>query len=132
MPCLILAIYVFFKEVLTPKKVIKTATAYAAPEEPEIEPIIERQRTFAIGCWIVGFFIAIFVLGFIPASAIATFLYLKFGAGERWPVTLAITVGCWLFFFALFDYALQMPFPQGALFEWVPVKMANLPRLVLG
>jgi TctA family transporter len=132
MPCLILAIYVFSKEVLTPKKVIKTATAYAAPEEPEIEPIIERQRTFAIGCWIVGFFIAIFVLGFIPASAIATFLYLKFGAGERWPVTLAITVGCWLFFFALFDYALQMPFPQGALFEWLPVKMANLPRLVLG
>jgi hypothetical protein len=132
MPCLILAIYVFSKEVLTPKKVIKTATAYAAPEEPEIEPIIERQRTFAIGCWIVGFFIAIFVLGFIPASAIATFLYLKFGAGERWPVTLAITVGCWLFFFALFDYALQMPVPQGALFEWLPVKMANLPRLVLG
>jgi putative tricarboxylic transport membrane protein len=132
LPCLILAIYVFSKEVFTTKKVIKTATAYAAPEESEIEPIIERQRTFAIGCWIVGFFIAIWVLGFIPASAIATFLYLKFGAGERWPVTLAITVGCWLFFFALFDYALQMPFPQGALFEWLPVKIASLPQLVLG
>jgi TctA family transporter len=131
LPCLILAVYVFSKEVFTTQKVIKTATTYEAPEEPEIEPIVARQRTFAIGCWIIGFFIAIWVVGFIPASAIATFLYLKFGAGERWPVTLAITVGCWLFFFALFDYALQMPFPQGALFEWLPVKVANLPQLIL-
>jgi hypothetical protein len=130
-PSLGLALYIFATEALTSTREIKIGGQYAIPDEPEIEPIVERQRTFAIGCWIVGFFIAIWIVGFIPASALATFLYLKFGAGERWPVTLAITAGCWLFFFGLFDYALQMPFPQGALFEWLPVNVANLPRIIL-
>jgi hypothetical protein len=26
----------------------------------------------------------------------------------------------------MFDYALQMPFPAGALFDWLPVKFATL------
>jgi TctA family transporter len=131
-PCLTLSLYIFAKEALTSTREIKIGGQYAIPDEPEIEPIVERQRTFAIGCWIVGFFIAIWIVGFIPASAIATFLYLKFGAGERWPVTLAITAGCWLFFFALFDYALQLPFPEGALFEWLPMTVAKLSQSIVG
>jgi TctA family transporter len=131
-PCLALAIYIFVKEALTSTRKVKTGGLYEISEEPEIEPMVARQRTFAIGCWIVGFFLAIWVLGFVPASAIATFLYLKFGAGERWPVSLAITAASWLFFFGIFDYALQMPFPQGALFEWLPVNVANLPHMILG
>ena len=131
-PCLALGLYIFAKEALTSTREIKTGGLYEIPEGPEIEPIVARQRTFAIGCWIVGFFLAIWIVGFIPASAIATFLYLKFGAGERWPVTLAITAGCWLFFFGLFDYALQLPFPQGALFEWLPVTVANLAQSIVG
>jgi hypothetical protein len=94
--------------------------------EPEIEPILARQRTVAIGCWIVGFFLAIWVLGFIPASAIASFLYLKFGAGEKWPISLGLAVACWAFFFGLFDYALQLPFPAGEVFDWLPVSIAHL------
>jgi hypothetical protein len=117
---------------LTTRREIKVGDLYQITDESEVEPIVARQRTFAIGCWIVGFFLAIWVLGFIPASAIATLLYLKFGAGERWPVTLAITAGCWLFFFALFDYALQLPFPEGALFEWLPVNVARLSHVVIG
>ncbi len=129
LPCLVLAIYISLKEVFTSKREIKLGR-YAVVEEPEVEPMIARQRTFAIGCWIIGFFLAIWILGFIPASAIATFLYLKLGAGERWPVTLAITAGCWLFFFGLFDYALQMPFPQGALFDWVEIDVASVQSLL--
>jgi putative tricarboxylic transport membrane protein len=128
LPCLVLAIYISLKEVLTSKREIKVGR-YQVVEEAEVEPMIARQRTFAIGCWIIGFFLAIWILGFIPASAIATFLYLKLGAGERWPVTLAITAGCWLFFFGLFDYALQMPFPQGALFDWVEIDVAAVQSL---
>jgi hypothetical protein len=132
LPCLVLALYIFSTEVLTSKRKVRGVGMYQVAEEPEIEPIVARQRTFAIGCWIVGFFLAIWILGFIPASAIATFLYLKFGAGERWPVTLAISAAAWLFFFGLFDYALQMPFPKGALFDWLPVTVANLPQMILG
>ena len=128
-PSLALAIYIFAKEALTSTREIKTGGLYQVPEEPEIEPIVARQRTIAIGSWITGFFLAIWVLGFIPASAIATFLYLKVGAGERWPITLAITAGCWLFFFGLFDYALQLPFPKGALFNWVDIDVAAVRTL---
>lgn len=117
LPSLLIAIYVFAKDALqsTRKVKIEEATLYS---EPEIDPIVARQRALSMGSWIVGFFLAIWILGFVPASAIATFLYLKFGASEKWPVTLALTAACWLFFFGVFGYALQLPFPQGAFFDW--------------
>jgi hypothetical protein len=27
----------------------------------------------------------------------------------------------WLFFYGLFDYGLQLPFPEGAVFGWMPI-----------
>ena len=120
LPSLLLAIYVFMKDSLQSTRKVK-AKGSALWSEPEVDPIVERQRTVAIGCWIVGFFVAIWILGFVPASAIATFLYLKFGAGEKWPISLVLTAACWLFFFGVFDYALQLPFPTGSIFEWVRI-----------
>ena len=119
-PGLLLAIYVFLKDSLQSTREVKAEGA-ALWSEPEIDPIVERHRTLAIGCWIVGFFAAIWMIGFVPASALATFLYLKFGAGERWPISLVLTAACWLFFFGVFDYALQLPFPSGSIFEWVHI-----------
>jgi putative tricarboxylic transport membrane protein len=118
LPCLLLAIYVFVKDSLQATREVK-AEGTELWSEPEVDPIIERHRTFSIGCWIVGFFLAIWVLGFVPASAVATLLYLKFGAGEKWPMTLAMSAACWLFFWGMFDYALQLPFPKGAVLDWV-------------
>jgi hypothetical protein len=79
-----------------------------------------------MGSWIVGFSLAIWILGFVPASAIATFLYLKFGASEKWPVTLALTVVCWLLFFGVFGYGLQLPFPQGVFFDWLHLDIGGV------
>jgi putative tricarboxylic transport membrane protein len=126
-PSLLLAIYVLGKEALASRRKVKAKEAAITEIEPEIDPLIERQRTFGIICWIIGFFLAIWILGFAPASAVATFLYLKFGAGENWPITLAMSAVCWIFFFAIFDYALQLPFPTGALFDWLPVSVAHVP-----
>jgi hypothetical protein len=125
LPCLVLAIYVFMKDSLqTTRKVQVEGSALWS--EPEVDPMIERQRTFAISCWIVGFFAAIWIFGFVPASALATFLYLKFGAGEKWPISLVLTAACWLFFFGVFDYALQLPFPSGSFFEWVRIDIPTV------
>jgi putative tricarboxylic transport membrane protein len=131
LPSLLLATYVFIKDSLQSTRKVK-AEGTALWSEPEVDPIVERHRTLAIGCWIVGFFLAIWVLGFIPASAVATFLYLKFGAGEKWPISLALTAACWLFFFGVFDYALQLPFPTGAILDWMPVSVANLSHGLFG
>ena len=77
----------------------------------------------------MGFFLAIWILGFVPASAIATFLYLKFGAAEKWPMTATLTIACWLFFFGVFDYALQLPFPHGAIFDFVHLHIPSVQNL---
>jgi hypothetical protein len=109
---------VFVKDALQSTRKVKVEEA-ALYSEPEVDPIVARQRALSMGSWIVGFFLAIWILGFVPASAIATFLYLKFGANEKWPVTLVLTAACWLFFFGVFGYGLQLPFPQGVVFDWV-------------
>src|SRR5689334_1689161 len=118
LPSLLIAIYVFVKDASQSTRKVKVEEA-ALYSEPEVDPIVARQRALSMGSWIVGFFLAIWILGFVPASAIATFLYLKVGASEKWPVTLVLTAACWLFFFGVFGYGLQLPFPQGVVFDWV-------------
>ncbi len=117
-PTFLLTLYIFIKDSLQSTREL-TVEEFHFENEPEVEPAVARRRTFAITCWIAGFFGAIWAFGFVPASAIATLLYLKFGAGERWPITLVIAAGCWLFFWGMFDYALQLPFPDGAVLDWV-------------
>jgi hypothetical protein len=39
---------------------------------------------------------------------------------------LALTAACWLFFFGVFDYALQLPFPAGSIFEWVHIDLPTV------
>lgn len=125
LPSLLLAIYVFIKDATQSNREVKTEES-ALWNEPEIDPILARHRTLSISGWIVGFFLLIWILGFVPASAIATLLYLKFGAGEKWPMSLALTAACWLFFFGVFDYALQLPFPKGTAIELANAMAANI------
>jgi TctA family transporter len=125
LPSLFLAIYVLIRDLRQTTRPAQPQSALAV-SEPEIDPMVARQRTLAIIGWMVGFFAAIWLLGFPAAAVVATFLYLKFGAGEKWPVSLALTAAAWLFFFGLFDYGLQLPFPDGAIFDWVPQNLAAL------
>jgi TctA family transporter len=80
---------------------------------------VVAQRTTSIICWILGYFVAIWLLGFIWAVPITTLLYLKFAGNEKWPITLAITIGASAFFYGVFEYALRIPFPEAQLFEWL-------------
>ena len=127
-PGLLLAIYVFLKDALQSTRKVKVDDSVLW-SEADVDPIIAWRRTVSIGCWIVGFFVAIWILGFVPASAIATFLYLKFGAGEKWATTAALTFTCWLFFYGFFDYALQLPFPRGAIFDFVHIHIPAVQSL---
>jgi putative tricarboxylic transport membrane protein len=117
-PCLILTVITFFIELSrstrrAPSAVVSEANA------PVIAPDEARNRTVMIAGWILGFFLAIWFLGFPMASALATFLYLKFGGGERWATSFALALTAWLFFYGMFDYALKLPFPEGQLIDWL-------------
>jgi TctA family transporter len=76
------------------------------------------RETVRISAWILGYFIAISLLGFSVAIVVMTLLYLKL-AKERWLLTLALTLFAWASFYGLFVYLLHVPFPEGALFAWL-------------
>ncbi len=110
-PSLVLAFLALVQESRAPAPAAVAETAATAAQ-----CALLRRRTAAIVCWTVGFFLMIWFLGFITASAVATLLYLKLGAGEKWGISVALAAVAWIFFFGLFDYGLHLPFPPGELF----------------
>jgi hypothetical protein len=113
-PTLILALVQLSKDLFGKKK--KPAEAVGETAAVEVPPAVARQRTINILLWTLFFFIAIWFLGFSYAVPIVILLYLKFAGKEKWPMTLAVTFFTWLFFYALFERALSVPFPDGLLF----------------
>jgi hypothetical protein len=80
---------------------------------------LARQRSLTMTAWIFGSLAAIWLLGFAVAVPLIIFLYLKAGARERWPISIALAFLGWLAFYGLFDHLLHVPFPQGELFLWM-------------
>ena len=74
-----------------------------------------------IAAWIIGMFVAIWLVGFAGATLVTTFLYLKLGARERWALSLALSLGGFVLVYGLFERALGVPFPPGA-----PARLAGI------
>jgi len=112
-PSLILALVTLGKEFTSPSGVI-------GGEVPtDVDPVVAKRRLISIIGWILGFFCSIWLLGFVISSALAPFLYLKFGAKENWHMSILLTLVAWGFFYGVFDFALHLPFPPGELFVWL-------------
>ena len=75
------------------------------------------RRTLTILGWTVGFFVAIWLLGFSYAVPLTMVLYLKFAGREKWPITVIMTFCTWGFFYLLFQKMLNVPFPDGLIFD---------------
>ena len=88
---------------------------------PEEAAALAVKRTATISAWIVGYFLAIWLLGFSLAIPLTTLLYLKMAGRERWLTTIVATVLAWAVFYALFDYALHIPFPKGLVLDWLKI-----------
>jgi hypothetical protein len=86
---------------------------------PDVPRAVATRRTVEICAWIAGFWLAIWLLGFSIATLVATFLYLKLGARERWPISILLSVLGFAFVYGLFETALSVPFPPGQLFVWL-------------
>jgi TctA family transporter len=81
----------------------------------DVPPEVARQRTVSILIWTIGFFVAIWLLGFSYSIPVSMILYLKLAGKEKWPMTIAVTFFTWLFIYGLFERALSIPFPEGLL-----------------
>jgi hypothetical protein len=118
-PMIILAI---IQVILDLKGVVRKQTD-AAPVDfqfsQNIDPVLAKKRTINIFAWILGFFVGIYLLGFPITIPLLVFTYLKFQSGEKWGLSIILTVGAWLVFYGLFVKLLVLPFPDGKIFTWL-------------
>ena len=116
-PCLVLALAAFAQELFN---TLRRAKETANPGEmaSALEPAVVRSRAVSIVAWILGFFLAIWLLGFVVAVPVASFLYFRFAGGEKWPISIVLSLAAGAVFYGLFDYLLHLPFPDGTLLTW--------------
>jgi hypothetical protein len=117
-PCLALALAAFGQELVYTLRRSKE-TANPGEIASALEPAVVRSRALSIVAWILGFFLAIWLLGFVVAVPVASFLYFRFAGGEKWFISILLSLAAWAAFYGLFDYLLHLPFPEGALLMWL-------------
>ena len=78
-----------------------------------------NRRTVGVFGWIIAYFLSIWLFGFTMGLPLCTFIQLKIGEREKWPLTLVLTGIAWVFIYGLFERLLHVPFPTGQLFLWI-------------
>jgi hypothetical protein len=94
---------------------VTPTTVAAAAAAPDVPPELVRRRTAIILATTVGFVLATWLLGFEIAVPLVTLLYLKFGAGEKWRLSLILTAVAGISFYFIFVQGLSVPMPEGIL-----------------
>jgi hypothetical protein len=115
-PTLILALCQLVKDLLGREKAKKPLADWEVAADVPREVAI--RRTVSIIIWSIGFFLAIWLLGFSYSIPVSMLLYLRLAGREKWPMALAVTFFTWLFVYGLFERALSIPFPDGLLLTW--------------
>ena len=92
----------------------------------DTDPVLATHRTLLAFAWIIGFFLLILFFGFLIAAPLMVFLFLKVQAREKWGISLLLTGSALFFFFGLFIWLLNTPFPAGWIFEGI--KMLGIGR----
>jgi putative tricarboxylic transport membrane protein len=114
-PTLVLALFQLAKDLRGKRKV--NGPQFEAVAAVEVSSEVATRRTLIIIGWIVGFFVAIWLLGFSYAVPLTMALYLKLAGREKWPLIAIMTLCTWVVFYLLFERMLNVPFPDGLLFD---------------
>ena len=117
-PAVVLAAIAAFREATRKESTGPSIEIAAVPvefeleEEVHIEPAVEIRRTLIIIGWIVGFFIGIWLIGWMITVPLAILLYTRVAGRESWRVAIALGVVGWVFFDGVFDARLHIPLSQ--------------------
>lgn len=98
---------------LMPARRDPSAGRQAILDTPQVEPS-SRWGTLEIWGWIVGFFLAIHIIGFMAAAALFTLAYAKV-YGARWRLAFALGAVAWGFLYGIFEKILHVPWPESLL-----------------
>lgn len=92
------------------------AILWADRPRGDYETYTKGVRRVALGTASLCVYVALFYsFGFILPSFLLLVFWLRVLGGESWILTLSVTLASITGFYMLFDQALQIPFPQGAL-----------------
>jgi Tripartite tricarboxylate transporter TctB family len=91
----------------------------ASEAEASVDPALARTRTLHMVAWVLAITVGIVALGFELGAAVLTFLFLRFASHERLRTSILIALATYLSFYILFDRALFIPFPPGALADTI-------------
>ena len=87
---------------------------------------VVRRRTVVIQCWIVFFFLGIWLLGFKVGALVLTFAFLRLAAHESWRLSAAFAVMSYLFFLVVFDFALHVPLGAGRIADYFELNSLDM------
>ena len=73
------------------------------------------RKHLAMGAWLVGTPLMVWILGFMGTVILLPFLYLRFQR-EGWLVTILVTLGCGISFYFFFGFSLNMPLYPGLIY----------------
>ena len=116
-PVLVLLVIQLIRQIRT---MVTSPDGAALFVDANVEPRVAAQRTLQIAGWILGFAAFIWAMGFSIGGTLATLVYLKTSSREKWPVSIAITVGVGAFFWLL-STQLHVPFPRGFIVDQLPI-----------
>lgn len=85
----------------------------------DVEPAVAKKRAITMFSWLLGFFFAIWIVGFNIAIPLMMFTYMKFQGKEPWVLSIVLTVVAFIFYYALFVKLLNLPFPEGLLIAYL-------------
>lgn len=72
------------------------------------------RKHLTIGLWLFGTVVMLWVIGFMGTVILLPFLYLRFQR-ESWLLSISISLGCGIFFYGVFGWALHMSLYPGIL-----------------
>ena len=79
------------------------------------------RRTLTVIGWMVGFLAGIVLVGFPMSVPLVVLLYARLQGREPWGLSLALALGVWGLFYAVFDRLLHVPFPAGWIQTWLGI-----------
>ena len=85
----------------------------------DVPPEIERRRVTTAFCWIAGFILSVYLIGFPLTVPLFICFYLRFESAVGALPTVAATAITWAMFYALFQKLVHLQFEQGALQAWL-------------
>ena len=86
--------------------------------------LTQRQiylRAVGYFIWIYSVLLAAFLIGFVPALALSTLLFIRFHGSETWFTALSVSIGLFGFLWLFFDRTVHQAWPPSVIGELFPI-----------